>query len=145
VNHQEFKKGLEHLGVKLDDKQFEMLLKLVDQDGSGSVDYLEFSNVLKGQDMQVGMQVGGSVDPKLAKMRAQAAPTPEPAPASARDAAAPSPAASARGSTGPPKLPVGFVPPGSSGSYRSNASDKKRSARAASRQSDIDSVRDLPM
>lgn len=145
VNHQEFKKGLEHLGVKLDDKKFEMLLKLVDQDGSGSVDYLEFSNVLKGQDMQVGMQVGGSVDPKLAKMRAQAAPTPEPAPASARDAAAPSPAASARGSTGPPKLPVGFVPPGSSGSYRSNASDKKRSARAASRQSDIDSVRDLPM
>ena len=79
VNHNEFKKGLEHLGVKLDDRKFDMLLKLVDQDGSGSVDYLEFSNVLKGQDMQIGMQVGDSVDPKVAKMPELAAPAPAPA------------------------------------------------------------------
>ena len=29
VNHDEFKKGLEHLGVKLTDDKFDMLLKLV--------------------------------------------------------------------------------------------------------------------
>jgi Ca2+-binding EF-hand superfamily protein len=154
VNHEEFKKGLEHLGVKLDDKKFNMLLKLVDQDESGSVDYLEFSNVLKGQDMQIGNQIGGTEDPKLAALRSQGGepapapasslpPPPGPAPAPAAMAAAP--AAAAKAPTGPPKLPVGFKPPSSSGSYRSNSSSKKMSARAASRQSDIDSVRDLPM
>lgn len=142
VNHEEFKKGLEHLGVKLDQKKFEMLLRLVDQDGSGSVDYLEFSNVLKGQDMQIGVQIGGAEDPKLDAMRAQAAAAnaPQPAPT-----LAPARKMSNGGGGGPPPLAIGFKPPGSSGSYRSNASDKKASARRSARNAEIDAVRDLPM
>jgi len=102
---------------------------------------LEFSNVLKGQDMQVGAQIGGTEDPKLAAMRAQAA--------AANAPPARSPAPERKMSTGsnggPPPMPVGFKPPGSSGSYRSNASDKKMSARAAAKRAEIDAVRDLPM
>lgn len=53
VNHTEFRNGLDHLGIVLNDKRFDMLLKIVDADNSGTVDYLEFAQTLKGQDMQV--------------------------------------------------------------------------------------------
>eukprot|EP01048_Picozoa_sp_COSAG05_P012403 COSAG05_NODE_1237_length_5434_cov_7.991565_1_plen_137_part_10 len=49
VNHDEFRKGLEHMGIVLNEKDFNTVLDLVDKDRDGDVDYNEFSNVLKGQ------------------------------------------------------------------------------------------------
>jgi Ca2+-binding EF-hand superfamily protein len=132
VNHKEFRNGLSHLGVDLDDKRFAMLLKLVDADGSGSVDYGEFANSLKGQDMQVGMLPADAA----AKQAAAAALNPtRPADPSQLSAV---PKAKLVGLEGPaPKAPS------SSGSCRSNASEKRAARHLAERQAEIDAVRDL--
>lgn len=132
VNHAEFRRGLNHMGINLKDDEFNMVLDMVDKDRDGTVDYMEFANVLKGQDMALGMnqwsedQPGGN-RPGAARAaeaapQAAAAPTTataapaaaapvatasESAPAAVSTPApapAPTPAAAAK-TKGPPKLP----------------------------------------
>ena len=54
----EFRRGLAHLGFEMTNKQFESLLKRVDRDADGDIDYNEFAARLKGQDQQMG-GIGG--------------------------------------------------------------------------------------
>jgi len=46
----EFRKGLSNIGFHVDDAQFTQLLKAVDVDGSGQIEYNEFAATLRGAD-----------------------------------------------------------------------------------------------
>ena len=55
LDYDEFRKGLQFVGVPLNDKEFDMLCKEVDNDGNGDIDYLEFVQVLKDDDADAVM------------------------------------------------------------------------------------------
>jgi Ca2+-binding EF-hand superfamily protein len=54
VDYDELRKGLEHIGITLNDVDFQTLLDVVDNDKSGSIDYNEFIEDLKHVDEQQG-------------------------------------------------------------------------------------------
>ena len=56
----EFRRGLQHIGVVLDDERFEELRGIVDEDGSGEVDYQEFALKLARSDDAQSAGVFGS-------------------------------------------------------------------------------------
>merc|ERR1712100_493647 len=58
VDYQEFRKGLEHIGIILTDVDFQTLLDVVDNDKSGTIDYNEFVEDLKHVDEQTGGFMG---------------------------------------------------------------------------------------
>jgi len=52
INHDEFKQGLRHgLGVPISTPDYETLLKHVDSDNSGIIDYFEFADKMKPKDV----------------------------------------------------------------------------------------------
>eukprot|EP01048_Picozoa_sp_COSAG05_P012404 COSAG05_NODE_1237_length_5434_cov_7.991565_2_plen_564_part_00 len=53
ISYDEFRLGLRHLGIELSDGDYDVLVKKVDVDGEGTVDYNEFAEVLKAPDMQL--------------------------------------------------------------------------------------------
>ena len=53
ISYDEFRLGLRHLGIQLSDDDYNVLVKKVDVDGEGTVDYNEFAEVLKAPDMQL--------------------------------------------------------------------------------------------
>jgi len=76
VDYQEFRKGLEHIGIILTDVDYQTLLDVVDNDKSGTICYNEFVEDLKHVDEQVGgFQIGAA-----APAPAPRAPAPAPAP-----------------------------------------------------------------
>jgi Ca2+-binding EF-hand superfamily protein len=74
VDYQEFRKGLEHIGIILTDVDFQTLLNVVDNDNSGTIDYNEFVEDLK----HVDEQTGGFFGAPGAQQAAVAAPTAQP-------------------------------------------------------------------
>merc|ERR1711871_961079 len=60
IDYQEFRKGIEHLGIILTDSDFQTLLDEVDNDRSGCIDYGEFVEDLKHADEQTSGFVGDS-------------------------------------------------------------------------------------
>merc|ERR1712100_307770 len=58
-DYAEFRRGLAHLGIALSDEDFETLIDVVDNDKSGCINYNEFVEDLKSQDMQTGGFLGG--------------------------------------------------------------------------------------
>ena len=50
VSYAEFRHGLTMMGFEPTDEQYEELLRIVDADGSGAIDYLEFANTIKPVD-----------------------------------------------------------------------------------------------
>lgn len=85
VDYQEFRKGLEHIGIHLTDVDFQTLLGVVDNDNSGTIDYNEFVEDLKHTDEQTGGFFGGGGGAPKAPVAAR--PTPIVAPPAARAAA----------------------------------------------------------
>jgi hypothetical protein len=75
VDYQEFRKGLEHIGIILTDVDFQTLLDVVDNDKSGTIDYNEFVEDLKHVDEQTGGFFGG---PGAQQRAIVAAPTAQP-------------------------------------------------------------------
>ena len=55
LSYDEFRKGLLFIGVPLNDKEFSMLCKEVDNDGGGDIDYQEFVEDMKDNDMGAEM------------------------------------------------------------------------------------------
>jgi Ca2+-binding EF-hand superfamily protein len=60
VTYAEFRQGLRGLGFQLPDADFNALVKHVDDDGSGALDYNEFVAELHLHEPQTGGQIGGS-------------------------------------------------------------------------------------
>jgi Ca2+-binding EF-hand superfamily protein len=50
LSYDEFRRGLLHMGIPLNDKEFRLLCKEVDNDGSGSIGYDEFVEDMKSDD-----------------------------------------------------------------------------------------------
>ena len=61
----EFVNGLRYIGVDLSETEFEQLLEMVDSDGSGEIDYLEFSKQLATADDGATGWFGGSNEPPV--------------------------------------------------------------------------------
>ena len=55
LNYDEFRKGLLYMGIPLNNKEFEMLCVEVDNDGGGTVDYGEFVEDMRDDDMGSNM------------------------------------------------------------------------------------------
>jgi Ca2+-binding EF-hand superfamily protein len=51
LSYDEFRKGLLYMGVPLNNKEFDLLCKEVDNDGGGDIDYAEFVEDMKDNDM----------------------------------------------------------------------------------------------
>jgi len=47
VSYREFRHGLQMMGFEPTDEQYEELLRIVDSDGGGNIDYVEFYNTIK--------------------------------------------------------------------------------------------------
>jgi hypothetical protein len=52
VSYDELRNGLQMLGFAPTDEQYEELLRIVDEDGSGHIDYVEFYNMIKPIDVE---------------------------------------------------------------------------------------------
>jgi hypothetical protein len=50
LSYDEFRRGLLHMGIPLNDKEFALLCKEVDNDGGGNIDYEEFVEDMKDND-----------------------------------------------------------------------------------------------
>jgi Ca2+-binding EF-hand superfamily protein len=82
VDYDEFRKGLAHIGITLNDADFQNLIEVVDNDKSGCINYQEFVEDLKHADEQSGGFIGnpGAQQAAMAQKAANA-PAPAPAPA----------------------------------------------------------------
>jgi Ca2+-binding EF-hand superfamily protein len=72
VDHMEFRKGLQRLGVQLTVNEFERLVGYVDKDKDGEIDYQEFSSLIGLQedgDSRGGSVYGGEHEKKSATAR----------------------------------------------------------------------------
>ena len=47
VDYDEFRKGLAHIGITLNDADFQNLIEVVDNDKSGCINYQEFVSLLR--------------------------------------------------------------------------------------------------
>ena len=54
LTHQEFREGLERCGAVLTDDEFAVLVKVVDYNNNGTIEYVEFAESMKVNDVQVG-------------------------------------------------------------------------------------------
>ena len=72
VDYDEFRKGLLHLGIPLNDKEFDMLIAEVDNDLCGEIDYNEFAEDMKGQDAGHSLVDAGSQKVLMADARKHA-------------------------------------------------------------------------